>query len=76
MCYRGLKVEKAFNAILTAKASDKDLFKLHYDNLVTEKNTLMAERRERQLAGEQLPYLALTHSPLCCWLISEAHHLA
>lgn len=59
-----------------AKESYRNLV-TQLNNLVTEKNLLLAERRELQkIAGGQLPCLALTPTPLCCWLISMTHNLA
>ena len=49
-------------AAAVATASDKEFAKEHYRNLVAKESALLLERRERkqQLAGEQLPCLALT----------------
>ena len=65
LCCRGLEIKEAFLAILTASVSDKDLFTQRYNDLVTEKKTLLAERRDRQqqLAGGQGPRLASTPTP-------------
>ena len=62
LCCRGPKIEVAFQAILTASVSDKDLFKQNWENLVTKERTLLASR-DKLLAGGQGPRLASTPTP-------------
>ena len=71
LCCRGLEIKEAFLAIFTASVSDKDLFTQRYNDLVTEKKTLLA-MKDKLLAGGQGPRLASTPTPL----ISAAHHPA
>ena len=63
LCCRGPKIEAAAAAVATAE--DKEFAKVHYGNLVTKENALLAERRDRQqqLAGGQGPQLAPTPTP-------------
>ena len=62
LCCRGAKVEEAFQAILTASVSDKDLFKQRYDDLVAKEKMLLA-MKDKLLAGGQGPRLASTPNP-------------
>ena len=58
LCCRGLEIKAAAAAVATAE--DKEFAKEYFRSLVTEKKTLLAERRDRQqqLAGGQGPRLA------------------
>ena len=63
LCCSGPKIEAAAAAVATAE--DKEFAKEYFRSLVTEKKTLLAERRDRQqqLAGGQGPRLASTPTP-------------
>ena len=67
LCCRGPKIEAAHKIWDETESGDHRLAgrKQRYDDLVTEKKTLLAERRDRQqqVAGGQGPRLAPTPTP-------------